>query len=133
MNPAQEPDLTGVLPVEQLKVTPSGPVEGFSFPEIDHRPSAPFKASRWRLDPGEWSNWDQHEVLEVWMVATGTGSVWREEQETVIGPGDAVLMPSQVRHRLHNTGSVPMTLFSIWWPPAARAAAATDSRETENA
>jgi mannose-6-phosphate isomerase-like protein (cupin superfamily) len=133
MSLAHEPDMTSVLPVEQLKVTPSGPVEGFRFPEIGGRPSAPFKASRWRLDPGEWSNWDQHEVLEIWMVATGTGSVWREEQETAVGPGDVVLMPSQVRHRLHNTGTVPITLFSVWWPFAAQAGAATGTEVTNSA
>ncbi len=117
MNRARGSD-SEVLPVEQLKVTPSGPVEGYLFPTIDGLPSAPFKASRWRLDPGAWSNWDQHEVLEIWMVSAGTGSVWREDRETSVGPGDVVLMPSQVRHRLHNTGPVPMSLFSVWWPPA---------------
>ncbi|MFE2970164.1 cupin domain-containing protein [Streptomyces sp. NPDC059340] len=133
MSATWEPPLTETLPVEQLKVTPSGPVEGFRFPEIQGHPSAPFKASRWHLAPGELSNWDQHQVLEVWMVATGTGSVWREEQETPVQPGDVILMPSQVRHRLHNTGTNPMMLFSVWWPAPAQPVEATDAGSGNNA
>jgi mannose-6-phosphate isomerase-like protein (cupin superfamily) len=133
MTAAQETETTGVLPVEQLKVTASGPVEGFQFPEIGGLPSAPFKASRWRLDPGEWSNWDQHEVLEAWLVATGTGSVWREDQETAVQPGDVVLMRSLVRHRLHNTGAVPMTLFSAWWPATEQRGAGPSDETADHA
>lgn len=114
----------GVLPVEELKSTPSGPVEGICFAEVDGRSVAPFRASRWSVRPGEWSNWDRHDVLEIWMVAAGTGSVWREEHETIVGPGDVVFMPRQVAHRLHNTGSATMSLFSVWWPAPV---AATDA------
>lgn len=110
---------TGVLPVRELKATPSGPVEGICLPGPGGQQAAPFEASRWGLDPGERTSWDQHQVLEVWLVAAGAGSVWRGEEQTPVGPGDVVLMPSQVRHRLHNTGTSRMSLFSIWWPPAA--------------
>ncbi len=112
-------DADGVVPVEELKTTPSGPVLGMRFPEAGGRSLAPFKASRWTLRAGEQTDWDRHDVLEIWMVAAGSGSVWRGEQETAVAPGDVVFMPSQVPHRLHNPGPETMSLFSVWWQPPA--------------
>jgi mannose-6-phosphate isomerase-like protein (cupin superfamily) len=112
----------GTLAVTVLKETPSGPVHGLQLPLVDDSPAGPFKMSFWRLNPGEWSDWDQHEVLEVWMVATGTGTVWREADATRVTVGDVVFMPSLTRHRLHNDGTERMELFSVWWQhdPQAR-------------
>ncbi|MEW1689309.1 cupin domain-containing protein [Streptomyces sp. NPDC091265] len=109
-----------VLETKELRITPSGPVEELLVPYTANLPTAPFQTSRWGVDPGLWSNWDQHDALELWLVSEGSGSVWRGDVETPVGPGDAVLMPSRVKHRLHNTGDVPMRLFSVWWQaPAA--------------
>lgn len=107
------------LPHELLKTTPNGPVVEIVFPTESGRSLAPFKASRWQVLPGAWSDWDQHDVLETWFVAEGHGTVWREDVPTRVGPGDAVLMTSGVRHRLHNDGDVPTVLFSAWWPAEA--------------
>lgn len=113
----------GTLPVEVLKVTPSGPVTELLLPALGGTRSAPFRTSYWYLRPGEWSNWDQHDAVELWLVAEGSGTVWREEEPTAVQPGQAVFMPSRVRHRLHNDGTETMALFSIWWtvePEVAR-------------
>ena len=106
---------TQVLETKELRATPSGPVEELLVPYTAGMPTAPFQTSRWGVGPGLWSNWDQHDALELWLVSEGSGSVWRGDSETPVGPGDAVLMPSQIKHRLHNTGDVPMRLFSVWW------------------
>ena len=106
--------ISDVLDVDVLKTTPSGPVEGFAL-TIGQSNVAPFKASRWRLDPDLWTNWDQHGVIELWLIATGSGVVWRDDVATRVAAGDAVLMPSQVRHRLRNDGSTTIEVFSVWW------------------
>jgi mannose-6-phosphate isomerase-like protein (cupin superfamily) len=114
--------LTGAtLPAHVIKETPSGPVLGLQVPLIDGEPAAAFKMSFWRLNPDTWTNWDQHEVLEIWMIAGGSGTLWREHEATRVSAGDAVFMPSQTRHRLHNDGGEPMQVFSIWWTFEAKA------------
>jgi mannose-6-phosphate isomerase-like protein (cupin superfamily) len=123
MTDANVSGTAGTLAVNVLKETPSGPVLGLQMPLVDGSPAGPFKMSFWRLNPGEWSNWDQHEVLEVWMVAAGTATVWREEEATRVTVGDAVFMPGLTRHRLHNDGTERIELFSVWWKhePQSRA------------
>jgi mannose-6-phosphate isomerase-like protein (cupin superfamily) len=106
--------LKNVLGVEELKRTPSGPVEGFDLSH-EGREAAPFRASRWILEPGLTTDWDQHDVLEMWIVSAGHGVVLRDDYETAVVPGDAVLMPSRVRHRLFNAGNETMRVVSIWW------------------
>lgn len=98
-----------------LKHTPSGdPVEGFG---LDAEHPAPFEASRWSLAPGFTSDWDEHDVVELWFVSTGTGIVSHGEVTVRVRAGDAVYMPSRTRHRVHNDGDEPITLFSAWWSP----------------
>jgi mannose-6-phosphate isomerase-like protein (cupin superfamily) len=120
-----EENVTGMnrttLPTDVLKQTPSGPVLGLLLPLLGGEPAAGFKMSFWSLTPGLWTDWDQHDVLEVWLVAGGSGTVWREDDPTAVSVGDAVFMPSRTRHRLHNDGTEPMRLFSVWWPAPSTA------------
>ncbi|MBT2504250.1 cupin domain-containing protein [Curtobacterium sp. ISL-83] len=106
---------TPTLDVTVLKHTPSGePVEGY---RLDEEHPAPFKASRWSLAPGFTSDWDQHDVIELWFVSAGTGIVSHGGVTFRVNTGDAVYMPSRTRHRVHNDGTEPITLFSAWWAP----------------
>ncbi|MGL5858935.1 MAG: cupin domain-containing protein [Angustibacter sp.] len=114
--PGQDP--RSVLPTSVLKDLPAGPVRELLLPHHGDDGSAPpFRMSSWAVDPGGWSEWDVHDVLEVWLVASGTGTVLRgADTPTPVRAGDAVFMPSQVRHRMHNDGRTRIELFSIWWP-----------------
>ncbi|MBV2153291.1 cupin domain-containing protein [Kitasatospora sp. SUK 42] len=111
MTTTPAPVILSFLPGEH---SPSGMV----VHEVTERPDLaqrPFSASRFTVPPGATSELDQHEVAELWMVAAGCGTVHSEERRLDIGAGDVVLLPSRAPHRLENTGSQPVEVFSVWW------------------
>ena len=75
----------------------------------------PFESSRWSVPPGATSELDVHEVVEVWLVRRGSGTLHSNGSNTHLVPGDAVLMPSEVPHRV-TAGPEQLEVFSIWWP-----------------
>ena len=81
------------------------------------RPVAPFKASRFTVDPGATTPVDIHEVREIWMVAEGAGELRYDNHATRAGPGDILYYDSMKPHKLHNDDDKQMVLFSVWWKP----------------
>ena len=75
----------------------------------------PFEASRFEVPPGATSERDEHDVAELWMVRSGRGTVDSDGTTLSVGPGDMVYFASRVPHRVTNTGTDKLRLFSVWW------------------
>ncbi|MFG2000954.1 cupin domain-containing protein [Spirillospora sp. NPDC048911] len=75
----------------------------------------PFKASRFEVPPGRTSELDLHDVAELWMVRSGTGTVVSGDARMDVGPGEMVYLASRVPHQITNTGEDRLRLFSVWW------------------
>lgn len=75
----------------------------------------PFTAARFEVPPGATSELDVHDVVELWMVRTGTGTVVSGDTTVPIAPGSMVYFASRVPHQVTNTGTDRLRLFSVWW------------------
>ncbi|HEY7482843.1 MAG TPA: cupin domain-containing protein [Streptosporangiaceae bacterium] len=75
----------------------------------------PFKASRFEVPPGSTTELDVHDVVELWMVRAGRGTVASGTDVFDVGAGEMVFFPSRVSHQITNTGTDVLRLFSVWW------------------
>jgi mannose-6-phosphate isomerase-like protein (cupin superfamily) len=75
----------------------------------------PFTAARFAVPPGATTELDQHDVVELWMVRAGTGTIASGDSTMDVAPGSMVFFPSRVPHRITNTGPDQLELFSAWW------------------
>jgi len=75
----------------------------------------PFTAARFEVPPGATTELDVHDVVELWMVRTGTGTVTSGDTTMDVAPGSMVYFASRVPHRVTNTGDEQLRLFSVWW------------------
>jgi mannose-6-phosphate isomerase-like protein (cupin superfamily) len=106
------------------------PVLNFANPEHDHGGMVleeltnnsscdlplPFKMSRFSLEPGESSPFDEHSVCECWFVASGSGTLTYNGDETVkIEAGTTLFYDSHKSHTVVNDGSETLFIFAIWW------------------
>src|SRR2546425_11101671 len=59
-----------------------------------------------------------HPAPEIYFVMSGTAE-WTVGEETFTAePGTAIYHPSQVLHRMVNTGTAPLRAVWFWWAPA---------------
>jgi mannose-6-phosphate isomerase-like protein (cupin superfamily) len=82
--------------------------------------SWPFECSRFTVPPGATSEIDQHEVAEVWMVRSGTGTIQSLDASLDVSAGESVFFPPWIPHQVTNTGSRELEVFSVWWGEAGR-------------
>jgi mannose-6-phosphate isomerase-like protein (cupin superfamily) len=75
----------------------------------------PFLYSQFVVAPGSTSRRDQHEVLEVWVILSGSGKLLYDGGEYKVGPGDVVHFNSMRVHQVMNEGPEEMRVFSFWW------------------
>jgi mannose-6-phosphate isomerase-like protein (cupin superfamily) len=75
----------------------------------------PFTAARFEVPPGATTELDVHDVVELWMVRSGTGAVVSGDTTMDVAPGAMVYFASRVPHRITNTGTDHLQLFSVWW------------------
>jgi len=54
-----------------------------------------------------------HHRSEHWVVLSGEAKVTREEEVITLNPGESVDIPKQAKHRLENTGSLPLNIIEI--------------------
>jgi mannose-6-phosphate isomerase-like protein (cupin superfamily) len=94
-----------------------GPVESGTLP-FPHYAPAPFEVARWSVAPGKANDLDTHVSREVWLVISGEGRLKWRDQSTTIRAGDAVAFDTKVPHQVHNTGSEPLRVFSVYWKQA---------------
>ena len=97
---------------------------GFSVDEFDvtrlgSSGPAPFEISLFRVDPQCESIAESHEDAELWLVATGVGTMYHGERTLELGPGSVVTIEPGTMHRVVNVGSESLQIFSVWWMPTA--------------
>jgi quercetin dioxygenase-like cupin family protein len=99
---------------------PQHPCDGMQLALVDmarlRGGPAPVNMSRFVLAPGARSKLDRHEDREMWMFAQGTGMLsYRGCPAIAVQAGVVVEFEPDASHTLHNTGSEPLVVFSIWW------------------
>lgn len=91
-------------------------VEELSLGHENEQPIAPFKGSKFVVFPNETSPLDQHDVIECWFIAAGTGEViYNGEKKAIVKTGDVLYFESQQSHQVYNNGSENLLIFSVWW------------------
>jgi quercetin dioxygenase-like cupin family protein len=100
-----------------LEPEQAGP--GMLIHEIDltdqSGPRAPFKASRFTVDPGCTSPVDSHAVREIWMVAEGEGELLYDGRPSRLKAADVVYFDSHKPHQVTNDGAQTLVVYSVWW------------------
>ncbi|MFC9701635.1 cupin domain-containing protein [Streptomyces sp. NPDC056943] len=84
----------------------------------EHDPAgvpAPFSSSVFVLPPGTVTDVDIHDVLETWFIGAGEGRVEYAGETYPVRTGDSFHFATRRPHRVHNTGTTPLTVFSVWW------------------
>ncbi|AQW31772.1 cupin domain-containing protein (plasmid) [Ralstonia syzygii subsp. celebesensis] len=95
---------------------------GLSVEEIDFgllRAGATFEASRFEVAVGGFSPPEKHPEREIWMIAAGSGRLYYRGEVTDVQSGDCLTFDPNVEHSVHNTGTEPMRIFSVWWTEPA--------------
>ncbi|MDB0507888.1 sugar-binding protein [Ralstonia solanacearum] len=95
---------------------------GLSVEVIDFgflRAAATFEASRFEVAVGGFSPPEKHPEREVWMIAAGSGRLDYRGEVTEVRSGDCLTFDPNVEHSVHNTGTEPMRIFSVWWTERA--------------
>jgi mannose-6-phosphate isomerase-like protein (cupin superfamily) len=70
------------------------------------------------LPPGGDTQEHYHGVLEeIYFFTAGEGRLRLGDEETEVGPGDTVVIPPRIRHKLWNTGAGPLRLLCCCAPP----------------
>jgi mannose-6-phosphate isomerase-like protein (cupin superfamily) len=79
-------------------------------------PIAPFKASRFTVEPGCRSGLDEHAVRECWIITSGRGHVLYDGQPVPVQADDILYFDSHHSHELVNDGPESIVVYSMWWP-----------------
>ncbi|KFX28557.1 cupin domain-containing protein [Ralstonia solanacearum] len=80
---------------------------------------ATFEASRFEVAVGGFSPPEKHPEREIWMIAAGSGRLDYRGEVTEVRSGDCLTFDPDVEHSVHNTGTEPMRIFSVWWTERA--------------
>ena len=78
-------------------------------------PIAPFKASRFTVEPGCQSGVDQHAVRECWIITSGCGQVLYDGRRFAVQRDDVLFFDSHRSHQVINDGHETMIIYSVWW------------------
>lgn len=80
----------------------------------------PVSSGRFTVAPGAVTDVDVHDVVEVWTVTSGQGTVLSQDRRMQLGRGESVFFPSRVDHRMANETDEPVEVFTFWWSRGAR-------------
>lgn len=86
------------------------------LPELGELKEAPFGGMICRIEPGEATDQDFHDQSELFVVATGAGSLITDSETVAIHTGEVFTLPAKVPHVIKNTGTTVLTFVSVWWP-----------------
>jgi mannose-6-phosphate isomerase-like protein (cupin superfamily) len=93
--------------------------EGCFINEWWNRPEdAALSIARARVAPGETTHWHcLHNSVERYVILSGEGVVEVGElAPTIVKPGDVVVIPADVRQRIHNSGSEDLVFLALCTP-----------------
>ncbi len=103
------------LPYLEPEAAAAGMVLHLLELERGGRPVAPFKASRFTVEPGFATPVDQHAVHEIWIIGQGEGELTYDGVTSPLGRHDVVYFEPHKPHTAANTGGETMTVYSLWW------------------
>ena len=70
------------------------------------------------MAPGEISDLHHHnKSQEIYFVIEGKGQIRLGDRTIIVNPGDAVHIPTRVKHSIENDGEILMQLFVVNSPP----------------
>lgn len=73
-----------------------------------------FKTKKVTVDPGAKLSYQSHaKRSEHWIMIGGTGEVILNEKTIPVAPGQNVFIPVGSKHRIHNTGKVPLVFVEV--------------------
>jgi len=52
---------------------------------------------------------------ETWVIVRGAGTLTLDDQESTVGPGQTIQVPTGTKHRLRNTGSEDLVFIEVQW------------------
>ncbi|MFE5943001.1 cupin domain-containing protein [Streptomyces sp. NPDC056480] len=76
---------------------------------------APFSSSVFVVPPGAATDVDVHGVVETWFIGAGEGHVEYAGDAYPVRTGDSFHFATRERHRVRNSGTGALTVFSVWW------------------
>jgi mannose-6-phosphate isomerase-like protein (cupin superfamily) len=79
----------------------------------------PVSSARFVVDPGASTEVDIHDVVEVWTVTAGRGTVLTGGTSRELTVNESIFFPTRVDHQLVNSSDAPVEVFSVWWRRAA--------------
>lgn len=80
----------------------------------------PVSSAHFIVEPSAATETDVHDVVEVWTVLSGRGTVLAGSARKEICQGQSIFFPSRVDHQLVNESDAPVEVFSIWWMRATQ-------------
>lgn len=108
-------DGTGVLPLTPPEACGPGVVMSEVLAsELGNRP---FSIASFSVEARAASEPHEHDVAEIWYIASGSGQVVAEERRFAVEQGDFVFLHPKSRHQIRNTGGEPIQAVSVWWEP----------------
>lgn len=93
--------------------------EGCFITELSNTPDDPqLSIARARVEPGKTTRWHYlRGVSERYVILEGSGRVEVGDLEPqLVGAGDSVIIPPEVRQRIHNTGENDLIFLAICTP-----------------
>ena len=72
------------------------------------------QVKRITVNPGERLSYQRHQKREeFWIIVTGTAMITLDDVETQHGPGEALHIPFQSKHRVANPGKDPLVFIEV--------------------
>lgn len=100
-------------------LTPEKDGQGMTIHEVNLSPLgaslAPFKASRFTVEPNSTSAVDSHAVHEIWIIVEGEGDLFYDNRRVRLCPRDIVYFEPHKSHQVRNDGPCLFVAFSVWW------------------
>ena len=73
-----------------------------------------YKVKRIKVEPSQRLSYQSHEYRsELWCVVAGSGLVTIDDRESSVSYGSIVKFPANAKHRMENTGEVPLEFIEV--------------------
>ena len=79
--------------------------------------SLPYSLAHARVKAGQTTRLHSLKSAELYVILEGRGKIFIDDEERVVGKGQAVLIPPYCRQKIKNIGRKPLVFFCIVSPP----------------